>query len=64
MITAAAMAGRKPARIIRPTSVGPMAAHRPAREPMATEAMPVTIMQHGRSRMPSLLSGFVSRETR
>lgn len=58
------MAGRKPARIMRATSVGPMAAHKPASDPIAKEAMPVTIMQQGRRKIPSLFKGFVRRLTR
>ena len=41
-----------------------MAAQSPASEPMASDAMPVTIMQQGSSMMPSFFSGFVSSETR
>ena len=63
-MAAAAIAGLKPARSIRAMSVGPMAAHKPAREPIAKEATPVTSMQHGRSRIPSLLSGLVRRLTK
>ena len=61
---AAAMAGRKPARIMRAQIVGPIAAHMPARDEIAIETTPVTIMQQGRRRMPSLLRGFVRSETR
>ena len=61
---AAAMAGRKPARTIRVTIVGPTAAQRPAKDEMATEMKPVTIMQQGRSRTPSVRRGFVKSDTR
>ena len=61
---AAAIAGRKPARIIKATIVGPIAAYIPEREEIAKEVMPVTIMQHGRSKRPSLFRGFVKRETK
>ena len=58
------MAGRKPARTIRVTIVGPTAAHRPAKEEMATEMKPVTSMQQGSSRTPSVRRGFVNSDTR
>ena len=61
---AAAIAGRKPARIINATMVGPIAAHIPEREEIAREVIPVTIMQQGKSKMPNLFKGFVKRETK
>ena len=60
----AAIAGRKPARIMSAQIVGPMAAHMPAKDEIAMDTTPVTIMQQGRSAMPRRLSGFVRSLTR
>lgn len=63
-IAAAAMAGWKPARIRIGIIEGPTAAQSPAVEGIATEQRPVTIMQAGSSRKPSLRSGRVRSATR
>ena len=41
-----------------------MAAHNPASDPIAKDAIPVTIMQQGSKKIPSLFKGFVRRLTR